>query len=351
MPDALQSKHFRDISLDDPFFDSLKQDYQEFPDWFKGKADETAYTQYTDSQLCAFMYLKHEDESITDVVPPMEKASRIKIGTLKTEAHGTKLGQRLIKKAFDHAIVEQVEEIYITIFPHHEPLISLLEEFGFINYGEKQSPNGTEKVLLKYMDKTNLSGDLEKDYPFVDTREGQFYLLGIYPQWHSQLFPDSILDTESYDLLSDVSHTNSIYKTYICAIPDVDKLRPRDKLVVYRTKDDKGSAEYRSVATSICVVEEIRHKNSFSSIDEYISYTEPLSVLSNAKLREWWRNPGMFVIKMLYNAALTKRMIRKTLIEQIGLKRESYWGFMPLTKEQFINIIEFGGVSDRLIID
>lgn len=26
---------FIDVDLDDPFFDSLKSDYQEFPDWFK----------------------------------------------------------------------------------------------------------------------------------------------------------------------------------------------------------------------------------------------------------------------------------------------------------------------------
>lgn len=350
MADVLQTKCFREIPLDDPFFDSLKQDYKEFSDWFQRKADETAYVQYTDSQLCAFMYLKREDEAITDVIPPMEGARRIKIGTLKIEAHGTKLGQHLIKKALDHAIVEKMEEVYVTIFSHHESLISLLNEFGFITYGEKKSPNGTEIVLLKYVNQTHLSNDLRKDYPFVDTREGHSYLLGIYPQWHSQLFPDSILDTESYNLLSDISHTNSICKTYICAIADINKLQPGDKLVIYRTKDDKGSAEYRSVATSICVVEEIRQRNSFSSIAEYIFYTEPFSVLSNTELTNWWANPNMSVIKLLYNAALTKRMIRKTLIEKIGLDREAYWGFMPLSKKQFINIVEFGGVSERLII-
>lgn len=39
----LEYKKFADISLSDPFFDSLKTDYIEFEDWFKRKADNQAY--------------------------------------------------------------------------------------------------------------------------------------------------------------------------------------------------------------------------------------------------------------------------------------------------------------------
>lgn len=34
---------FRELSLADPFFDSLKAGYREFPDWFARKADEDVY--------------------------------------------------------------------------------------------------------------------------------------------------------------------------------------------------------------------------------------------------------------------------------------------------------------------
>ena len=350
MVNVLELKYFRDISLSDPFFDSLKKDYQEFTDWFQRKASEPIYVYHTDNKLVGLIYLKLEEGEVNDVTPPMPYGKRIKIGTLKVEAHGTRLGERLIKKAIDHAIVKQAEEIYITVFPHHKPLIALLEEFGFRATGIKETVNGKETVLLKNFDYSKLSGDLRKDYPIIDTRQANFYLLAIRPQWHSQLFPDSILKTEYYDLLSDISHTNSISKNYICSMDGVEDLLSRDVIVIYRMSDGQGPAEYRSVATSICVVEEVRSKNNFTNISEYLDYTKPYSVFSERELKQWWNRRTLYVIKMLYNAAFNQRVIRKTLAEQIGLDRDERWGFIKLSQEQLLKIADLGGVDVRLII-
>ena len=59
---------------------------------------------------------------------------------------------------------------------------------------------------------------------------------------------------------------------------DVSQLRRGDIIVIYRTKDDKIPAHYRSVVTSICVVEEVRTKKDFKSFAEYLSYCQPYSV-------------------------------------------------------------------------
>ena len=53
---------------------------------------------------------------------------------------------------------------------------------------------------------------------------------------------------------------------------------------------------------------------------------------------------------MLYSAAFSKRVIRKTLIEDIGLDSNAYFGCMQLTDEQFLKIIKAGGVDERLIV-
>lgn len=346
-------KHFKDIPLNDSFFNSLKKDYQEFLDWYNGKIsqDAAAYVQYTDNKLTGFMYLKLEDGKVSDVTPRLPDSKRIKIGTLKVEAHGTRLGERLIKKAIDSAIVNKADEIYLTVFPHHKPLIEMLEEFGFKSEGHiKNTSNGTETVLIKSFDPRKLTGNLRKDYPIIDTRKANFYLIAIKPAWHSQLFPDSLLKTESYDLLSDISHTNSISKNYVCSMEGVEDLLSRDLIVIYRTSDGQGSAEYRSVATSICVVEEVRPKASFTNINEYLNYTKPYSVFDEKELRQWWNRKTLYVIKMLYNAAFTKRVIRKMLAEQIGLDREERWGFLQLSREQFLKIVNSGGIDVRLIV-
>jgi hypothetical protein len=131
---------------------------------------------------------------------------------------------------------------------------------------------------------------------------------------------------------------------------DVEMLSSGDALVIYRMGDGQGPAEYRAAVSSVCVVEEMRPKKSFTSLNDYVAYAKPFSVFSEAELKKWWVQEKLFVIKMLYNAAFTKRVIRKTLIEDIGLDREGYWGFRPLKKEQFLNIANHGGIDGRLII-
>jgi GNAT superfamily N-acetyltransferase len=343
----IDRKPFAAIDLNDPFFDSLKADYAEFAQWFHAKADKEAYVLRIDDNLAGFLHLKREDDSIEDIDPPLPSRPRIKIGTMKVDAHGTRLGERFVKKAFDHAVCEGADELYVTVFPKHTGLIELLTRFGFTQHGTKTTSNGTEIVFTKTIGQ--LRGDVWLDYPVVDSRAATKMLLSIYPMWHTKLFPDSILHNETYDVLSDVSHTNSIQKTYVCFM-DLPRLTTGDIVVIYRTSDNKGPAEYRSVATSICTITEVRYKTTFSSVDDYVAFTEPFSVFSADELRQWWnRGRHLWVLKMLYNAALTKRLIRRDLADTVGLDRDAYWGHMNLTDDQFARIVKMGGVDGRLV--
>ena len=132
---------------------------------------------------------------------------------------------------------------------------------------------------------------------------------------------------------------------------DVQNLNPGDLIVIYRMTDDQGPAEYRSVVTSICTVEAIRSKSNFPDFEAFSAYCLPFSVFSEPELRQYWQSKKtVFVIKMLYDVALTKKLIRKSLIENIGLNRYAYPGFLQLSKQQFLNIAQYGGVDGRLII-
>jgi len=349
MPELLQKRTFGDVDLHDSFFDPLKADYQEFESWFQGKAGEEAYIIYGESGTEGFMYLKTEDGAVTDVHPALPSAPRIKIGTLKVDAHGTLLGERLIKKALDHAIAEKATELYLTIFPRHRSLINLLQEYGFVKTGTKTTSNGEEWVLVKSL--TTVRGVLREDYPLIVYRGHGKFILSIYPKWHTKLFPDSILDNETFDVLEDVSYTNSIQKTYVCFM-DLSALRSGDIIIIYRTSDKRGAAWYRSVVTSVCTVEEVRHKKTFVDSEEYVGYMEKFSVFNKDELLGWWnRGNDLYVLKMLYAAAFSKRLIRKYLVESIGLDADDYWGFMPISDEQFRCILERGGIDERLIVD
>jgi L-amino acid N-acyltransferase YncA len=142
-------ERFGDLDLSDPFFDSLKSDYQEFPDWFKRKHDNEAWVLRNEQGIQAFLYLKEETGSLDDVEPPRPAARRMKAGTMKVEARGTRLGERFLRLMFDQALERHVEEIYVTVFPKHEGLINLLTRWGFSKEGTKSSPNGVEDVYVR----------------------------------------------------------------------------------------------------------------------------------------------------------------------------------------------------------
>ncbi len=296
------------------------------------------------------MHLKLEEGEVADIDPKLPPAKRIKISTFKVDAHGTRVGQRLLKIALDNAVAAKASELYVTVFTKYNPLIEMLEEFGFLKMGHKRTQNGEELVLIKNLQK--LAGDLRKDYPLIAAKGKSKFILSIRPEWHTQLFPDSILENETYDILKDVSHTNSIEKTYVCFM-DLSELRKGDILLIYRTSDIPGRAWYRSVVTSLCTVEEVRRKQDFADRAEYIRYTETFSVFDAKELAGWWNSKkNLYVVKMLYNAAFSRRLIRKDLIEKFGLPGDesTYWGFLRIADDQFKNVVRAGGIDDSLIV-
>ncbi|WP_130619825.1 N-acetyltransferase [Dyella amyloliquefaciens] len=345
----LELRKFKDINLADPFFDSLKADYAEFPAWFAKKAEDAAYVFEGDGgAIDGFLYLKVEEGEVGDVVPPLPARRRIKIGTLKINAHGTKLGERFIKKIFDHALFEQVDEIYVTVFATHTSLIALFERYGFKALAEKHTQNGTELVLVRDLRSGYVNPTAS--YPLVPLNGHKVALLALYPQWHTRLLPDSILNNEDADVVEDVSHTNSIHKVYLAAMAGLSALEPGDVLLIYRTSDGAGHAHYRSVATSVCVVEEYRSIHSFPDLEAFLAYCRPYSVFTDAELRNFWAAKKYpHVIRFTYNIALKKRVTRGFMIEDVGLDAAARWGFLPLTHAQFQQIIRKGEVDESLI--
>ena len=356
-PMDLQVQRFSDIDLNDSFFDSLRASYPEFNEWYnkKAAAGATAYCYYVDNELKDFLYLKIEEEELSDLTPVLPAKKRLKVGTFKVdnEDRHTTRGERFMKKIMDMAIAEDVDEIYVTMFPTEElqGLIRMFEKFGFSHIADKPHEGGNaEYVLIK--DMTTHVDDFKLDYPFVKKASSNKYVLSIVPEFHTYLFPDSILKNEKkYDLIQDVSETNSIYKIYLCWMQDTRNLKAGDKLIIYRTSDEEGKAYYRSVCTSVCTVCEVKTYRDFENEEEFIKYTNRYSVFKEHELRRWYKNKNYFiVIKMVYNIAFTKKVINMVMKEQVGLNPK-YWGFFKLTDAQFDKLLELGEIDERYIID
>lgn len=339
---------FSEVDLNDSFFQSLREDYPGFDNWFKRKSQQEAFVQYDDNnKIIGFLYLKMEHDLVDDVTPNILAKRILKVGTFKIEAHGTKMGEQFIKIITDYAVNEEADICYVTIYEKHNSLINLVQQFGFELYGTKGTDSHKENVYIKQMKK--ITGDINKDFPLINLNSSRKYLLSIYPEYHSIMFPDSILTTEDKNIIKDVSYTNSIHKIYICSMDAVQKLKYGDIVVLYRTAENSKNAEYSSVATSICVVENIKDQSEFLNFNEFYNYACKYSVFDKNDLYYWFRKGKCKAIKMTYNSALVKRIVRHDLIENIGLQRNQYWGFFELTNKQFATIAEKGGISNLLI--
>lgn len=334
-------KSFKDINLGDPFFDSLKKDYPEFEKWYlkKSKNGDGAFI-LEENGVKGFLYLKKEDHPITDIMPTLKEIKWLKVGTFKVEAHGTKLGERFIKIMLDIALNRGYEGLYVTIFEKHESLVKLLKSFGFEFHGNKKS----ESVYTKRFDK--IKKDIYLDYPKFEINNSKKYLLSVYPKYHTNLFPDSKLCTEKKLATKDISYTNSIQKIYLSKNKDLLSCNKGDLIVIYRTKEEGKSAKYNAVATSILVVDEVKSINFFNSFESFYDYCKKYTVLNKEEINDYWSYKHSCIIKMLYNVALDKRIIRNDLIETIGLPENIRWSLLNIDSKQFKHILKLGGINE-----
>lgn len=350
--------HFSNINFNDPFFQTLNADYAGFQQWIVNKTSDPqamAYVLVNENNFIeGFLYLKQEHEAVLDTRPQLHARKHLKVGTFKFESAGTLRGERFIKKIFDHALANNSDDIYVTIYPKHAYLIRLFQRFGFQVAARKGPLDNEELVLIKEMKAPVMTGDIVNDYPFINNKYGQRkFLLSVTPKYHTDLFPDSILQTENQNIVRDVSHTNSIRKVYICAMHATQYFRPGDLILIYRTNTGQGgSAYYKSVVTSVCVVGEVRHINSFADCDSFVAYCKKYSVFSEADLIKFYNTKEYpYIIGFTYNLAFPARPNRAKLIEQVGLDPSAYWGVLPISDSQFSDIIKLGNVDESIIVN
>lgn len=347
MNDVIQKFRIGCLNFQDPFFDSLRHDYDGFDNWLYRKSNEEAYVLINQDQLLGFLYLKDECEADSNINPFFDERRRLKIGTFKIDSHGTILGQRFLSIILRKMLNEGYNFTYVTLFPKQTGLIALFEKFGFQKWGSKS--NGE----LVYFKDLLVFDNTYKDFPRINLLKGnRKHLLGIHPDFHTKLFPYSRLHTERNHIVEDLSFTNTSEKVYLTKMSGVKNMLPGDLIVIYRTSEAGKPAEYNSVATSICTVVEVIDISNFRSLDDFLQYCGKGTIFTQEKLVGFWNNKRYpYIIKMLYNAPLQKRIIRKDLIERIGLDRNNYFGYLTLTDKQFYNILEIGEINESFIIN
>jgi predicted nucleic acid-binding protein len=312
---AVQKKIVGSIDVNNEFFDSLRNAYSGFDNWFAQKCNDNAYICEDDTgHILGFLYLKTEtqDENYFDISPRFFPKKRLKVGTFKVDATGFRLGERLIKIILDNAIERNVDEAYVTLYenrPELETLYTLLSRWGFEQYGSKVTTG--ESVLVKQMKFYDENLSTKQNYPNL-LYDKQKFILPIYPQYHTSLLPDSILHNENEDdFVAKTPYRYALQKVYISWSRERD-INSGDIVLFYRTGIE-GNKKYTSVLTTVCVVDEIR--SGFTSKEDFMKQCQNRSVFRTEELEDFWRNhrSDLMVLKFILIKSLIKRPILKFL--------------------------------------
>ena len=335
-----------EINIDDPFFDTLKKSYHTFSNWFSKKCDNDAYICCDDKgNIMGFLFLKLEgtDEPYNDIKPVFAPKKRLKIGTFKVESTGFRLGERFIKIVFDNAIINDVDEIYVTMFknlPETKALCELLVRWGFFEYGIKTTEDGIETVYVKKL-KSIMFNSIKKDYPNL-LYKGSKFILPIRAEFHTKLLPDSIMKNENEDdFIGNDPYKYALQKVYI-TWGDTKYAKQGDYILFYRMGPEGTYKRFSSTVTSLGIVDEI--VKGFSSKQDFMNHCQNRSIFTKEELNRFWDNHrnNLKIIKFIYIATLNNKITLDTL-RNLGVvgNVEGPRPFHIISDKEFDDIMSF----------
>jgi GNAT superfamily N-acetyltransferase len=284
----------------DPIFASLRNDYEGFDEWFdKCRAGHRdCWSLEIGNQIAGIVIRKSESYEEAKTLHPGPRILKVCTFKVRDEYRGEKFGELLLKQVLWFAQKNQFDLVYLTAFPKHEFLVSLLQYYGFQQ--TLTLANG-EFVMEKPMFRgalpsigANLFESQRRIYPrYFDGDEVQKFCVPIQPDYHQRLFPEVGKDTPlplfpgyepSFKMLQMGRDTrtpgNTIRKVYLCRAK-TKQMRPGDLLLFYASKRDNYAAS--QCITTIAILEQISVAESF---EDLVRITAKRSVFAEQDLME-----------------------------------------------------------------
>lgn len=247
----LQDVPCHSIDLRNPFFDSLRAGYAGFDKWFDSccRSGRKAWISLENDLIHSIcIYKQEQDEVVTNDGQQLLGRS-LKLCTFKVQTQGYKLGELMLKQAFNYATQNKIEYVYATVQPDtYSFLEALLTDFGFDEIGIDSA--GRDAVYVKKFPSTHPEkkcSNLEyaiKFYPKFRLQNliNSAYLVPIQPKFHDILFPEIQCQNDLFTSISN-SAGNSIKQAYLCN-SNCKSIKPGDVLFFYRTGDEKAVTTY-----------------------------------------------------------------------------------------------------------
>jgi ribosomal protein S18 acetylase RimI-like enzyme len=266
------SRKVHQIDGNDDIFVGLRRDYPLFDEWLATcrRAHRDCWVVEIAGQLAGVVIYKtetHAEAQTAHAGPRILKVCTLK---MKEEYHGEKFGEQLLKKILWYAQGNSFDLVYVTVFPKHELLITLLETFGFQTTQRRDNGELVMERIMLSGDPPDLSDEAairfdRQWYPaFIDGPAIAKYIVPIKHEFHVILFPE-IADAPELPLFPnqrflisggrsrDRTPGNTIRKVYICRSP-TRSLRAADLVLFYLSKT--GDLVRSQSVTTVGVVEQ-----------------------------------------------------------------------------------------------
>lgn len=312
-PEHLRLEHLAIYNLDlrSEFFDSIRENYSGFDDWFIEKSKEGRMCwcwRSNKKKLNALLIYTEKNKPILRGFP--EKALKICTFKVSDDTRGFKLGELLLKMCFDYCSKNGFSVAYVTIFEDKIQMRKLLEDFGFEIAGEKSITGeiiyAKDFVTPQSLNEMDPFEFCKRFFPcFYDGDNVRKFVVPIRPEFHDRLFSDvqgrqTFID-EFWDMIVE---QNTIKKAYVCN-SRITTIQSGDILLFYRSRRKQG-------ITGVGVVESVLRQPT--SIDELFAFIGLRSVYSTNELRQLHEN-GALAIIFRYVGQLPSLISRERLLE------------------------------------
>lgn len=297
-PFGIQECYLHEFDVHQPFFDSLREGYSGFDEWYLKSArnHRKAWCISENEIVHAICIYKEEDHPvIVDDGVALEGVA-LKLCTFKVgdSMRGRKLGERLLFSAFKYAVEHGISYVYLhTYGKEQEMLVSLCQDYGFEFAGKYKK---RDDVYMKKMSAPDSIPDSMSPltyavtyYPhYLDNDVVGKFIVPIQPKYHNDLFADTSDVARSLfanDPSQYSSQSNTIKKAYICHA-HTKQIQSGDLMFFYRT-DDRKSIE------CLGVVEQTYRGRD---IDKILPLVSKRTVYSKKELEEWLQKETLVIL-------------------------------------------------------
>jgi hypothetical protein len=293
-PPALRDEYVYNLKLDDPFFDSLKVEYQNFENWFKkiSKEGRRCWVHLDNGTIGALLIYKPENELISSV-PPLPVKRRLKLCTFKVISIGYKIGELFIKLSVEYCVKNNVDEIYLTHYTKKDdPFVNLIVQYGFSKTASINMQDVYIKRLIpdKAVDQQLAPIELSRIYypSFYDGVIVNKFIVPIRPKYHNRLFIDYYGRQAfmSEFIGKFIIEGNTISKAYLCH-SQTRKLSKGDLLLFYRSQDKKE-------LTSVGIVENVYY--GLRDADKVLRLVGKRTVYHPQEIEEMVKKPTLVIL-------------------------------------------------------